>query len=429
MFSALYSILPSSKKYLIRGDHTPKAAASILLAGFVGGFIAISIVSRFVHHHQKSQEVACAHSHHDGEDDHMRSRGTSNASRSRNRRPSSRSVNSNGRPTESTPLVAKPHTRRGSPHAAVFGGDGSGHSRLRKSEARQKKLQQELDRRPSMQQVRDRVMSFVKDTKTNCGTQGPCYGFTGVCGQQCFKQMKPTFSRVNSQLQFVENADDEETPSDCNHKSRSLSPSQIPSHANSTLATRASSTGHLDVSSSDEYEYDEDEYVDEHEHHHHVPDNPYTDISYQTSIAIALHKIPEGFMTYATNHANPDLGFSVFMALFVHNITEGFALALPIYLATQSRMKALLVTLAIGGISQPLGAGVAALWFKIAGSGGMAPGNTAYGIMFAVTAGVMTSVALSFFKEGMDIGHNRESAIYFAFLGMSVMALSKALTA
>lgn len=116
------------------------------------------------------------------------------------------------------------------------------------------------------------------------------------------------------------------------------------------------------------------------------------------------------------------------MALFVHNITEGFALALPIYLASRSRVKALIVTAIIGGAAQPFGAGLAALWFKLAGKEGHAPGTEAYGIMFAITAGVMTNVALMLFKEGMDIGHNRESCIYFAFFGMTVMMLSNALT-
>ena len=153
------------------------------------------------------------------------------------------------------------------------------------------------------------------------------------------------------------------------------------------------------------------------------------DIGLQTSIAIALHKLPEGFITYATNHANPTLGFAVFMALFIHNITEGFAMALPLYLALNSRVKAMLWSSLLGGASQPLGAGLAALWFHVAGEGLMKPGDRVYGGMFAVTSGVMTSVALSLFSESLAMTHNRGLCITFAFAGMGILGLSSALTA
>ncbi|MCJ1469048.1 hypothetical protein MMC07_007680 [Pseudocyphellaria aurata] len=164
-------------------------------------------------------------------------------------------------------------------------------------------------------------------------------------------------------------------------------------------------------------------------HHHHVPTNAFLAIGLQTSIAIALHKLPEGFITFATNHANPQLGFSVFMALFIHNITEGFAMALPLFLALKSRWKAMFWSSLLGGISQPLGAGVAALWFKLAGRNDMAPGDTVYGCMFAITAGVMTSVALQLFAESIGFTHNQPLCIAFVFLGMGILGFSFALTA
>lgn len=177
----------------------------------------------------------------------------------------------------------------------------------------------------------------------------------------------------------------------------------------------------------------EDE-MDEQEaaHHHHVPENAFLNIGLQTSIAIALHKLPEGFITYATNHASPALGFSVFMALFTHNITEGFAMALPLYLALNSRVKAMCWSSILGGVSQPLGAGIAAVWFSIAGrdsDGVGGPGFAVYGCMFAITAGIMTSVALQLFVEGLGMCHRKELCISCAFLGMGLLAMSNALTA
>ncbi|KAI4155782.1 MAG: hypothetical protein LQ341_000142 [Variospora aurantia] len=165
------------------------------------------------------------------------------------------------------------------------------------------------------------------------------------------------------------------------------------------------------------------------QHHHHVPTNAFLAIGLQTSIAIALHKLPEGFITFATNHANPQLGFAVFMALFIHNITEGFAMALPLYLAIGSRWKSMIWSSLLGGASQPFGAGVAALWFKVAGTSDKAPGETIYGCMFAVTGGIMAAVALQLFAESLALNHNRNICMTFAFIGMGILGISFALTA
>lgn len=83
----------------------------------------------------------------------------------------------------------------------------------------------------------------------------------------------------------------------------------------------------------------------------------------------------------------------------------------------------------LGGFSQPLGAGIAALWFALANKGDSAPGETAYGAMFAVTAGIMTSVALQIFSESMTLTHRKGLCMAFAFLGMGILGISSALTA
>ena len=157
----------------------------------------------------------------------------------------------------------------------------------------------------------------------------------------------------------------------------------------------------------------------------------------QTAAAIALHKLPEGFITYATNHANPRLGLAVFLSLFVHNLTEGFALALPLYLALHSRPRALLWSALVGGASQPLGAAVAAAWFRVssvAGSASPGPatrprGGAAYGAMFAVVAGMLASVALQLFNQALLLTHSGGLCMVFAFVGMGIIGASSALTA
>ena len=189
-------------------------------------------------------------------------------------------------------------------------------------------------------------------------------------------------------------------------------------------------------SSHDAHTHDHDHANDlsQTQHHHHVPTNAFLSLGLQTSTAIALHKIPEGFITYATNHANPTLGFSIFLALFVHNITEGFALALPLYLAINSRWKAMLISTVLGGVSQPLGAGVAALWFKVQGRArnGSAEDTgmeTVYGCMFAITSGIMAMVSLQLLGESLDMTNSRRLCFVSAFAGMGILGLCSALTA
>lgn len=104
-------------------------------------------------------------------------------------------------------------------------------------------------------------------------------------------------------------------------------------------------------------------------------------------------------------------------------------MALPLYLAINSRLKAMAISFVLGGLSQPLGAAVAAVWFHFAGKGKWAPSEGVYGGMFAVTAGIMASVALQLFSEALDLTHSRTLCLVGAFAGMAVMGVSSALTA
>jgi zinc transporter, ZIP family len=320
-------------------------------------------------------------------------------------------------------------------------------------------------RRPSMTKVRNRVVSFVKDTKSNCDQFGPCYGYSDPCGQECFKhigsrssitQRMPHFQRTSTTSHphvvypttvFGTVREDEESVS----QTSGVSPSYRTSRAASRDSCAGSSTnGDAQHPPHDPLDHEEMDRAanghghshgndgasrgtsimsaDKESHHHHVPTNAFMAIGLQTVIAIALHKLPEGFITYATNHANPALGLNVFMALFVHNVAEGFAMALPLYMALGSRATAIAWSSVLGGLSQPLGAGLAALWFHFAGrDGGFAVDNVAYACLFAVTAGIMTSVALQLFVESLSLNHNRNLSIAFAFLGMTLLGVSNAL--
>lgn len=44
-------------------------------------------------------------------------------------------------------------------------------------------------------------------------------------------------------------------------------------------------------------------------------------------------------------------------------------------------------------------------------------------------AGIMASVALQLFQESLDLTHNRDLCMAFAFVGMGILGISSALTA
>ncbi|KAG0647739.1 Vacuolar membrane zinc transporter [Hyphodiscus hymeniophilus] len=428
IFSALYSMLPSSKNYLIDAGFIPSTAAWILLGCFMGGFVGIQIVSRFLHHYIPSHVEQCDHTHKESFAAHGHGGHMSRTGSHARGRPTSHSGQfdgaTNSRNSETSPLLSE----NGSSERPKLPSGKNKSKSHRKDRSRSRVA---FERRPSMMEVPARVMSFVKDRKNNCDEGGPCFGYTDPCGQECFKHIghktgtatdsrHPSLIRTHTgNFSFrqpnLSTADEEDEIS-----------STATAYSPSLAATRANTS---EQQMNQGCESDDDDLEGQHTHHHHVPENAFMAIGLQTSIAIALHKLPEGFITYATNHANPSLGLSVFMALFIHNITEGFAMALPLYLALGSRLQAMLWASLLGGISQPLGAGIAALWFKIAGHDGHQPGSGIYGGMFAITAGIMTSVALQLFVEGLSLNHNRNLCVAFAFIGMAMMGTSGALTA
>ena len=108
-------------------------------------------------------------------------------------------------------------------------------------------------------------------------------------------------------------------------------------------------------------------------------------------------------------------------------------MALPLYLAINSRWKAMFWSAILGGASQPLGASIAWLWFRMSGRARdghiEGPSDVVYGVMFAVTAGVMAMVSLQLFGESLDLTHSRRLCFLGAFLGMAILGVSAGITA
>ena len=459
LFSALYSMLPSAKKSLQEGGYSPKEASWILIVCFIGGVVGIQLISRVLHQYVPSHVVDCEHNHEEEgpkEDVEAHSHAPAVVNRSGRSR-------TNSLPGH-TPLGPKTKQPASKSHSHIGTSAGNANGSVAEPENHYEEFSKTTsapDRRPSLQQrLTSGISKLTSRTKANCDCDGPCYGFSDVCGSECFKNVnanggargvaKPagvssrpsmvksgtatTLAPLTENTPLLQHIDEESAHDSVSTRqaSGSVSGDTNASASNptseQTLAPEQNSHSHSHSLHKTRSHETTSSHNPDH-HHHHVPQNAFLSIGLQTSIAIALHKLPEGFITYATNHANPKLGVAVFLALFIHNITEGFAMALPLYLALNSRTKAMATSFVLGGLSQPIGAAVAALWFHVAGNGDWAPSEGVYGGMFAATAGIMASVALQLFSESLDLTHSRGLCMIGAFMGMGILGVSSALTA
>ncbi len=104
-------------------------------------------------------------------------------------------------------------------------------------------------------------------------------------------------------------------------------------------------------------------------------------------IAIIIHNLPEGMITYITSETNIKLGISITIAIAMHNIPEGISIAMPIYYATKNKKKALKLTF-LSGMSEPLGALLAFIFLK------NIINNNIMGALFAIIAGIMSYISI-----------------------------------
>lgn len=137
-----------------------------------------------------------------------------------------------------------------------------------------------------------------------------------------------------------------------------------------------------------------------------------------TALAIGLHNFPEGLATFVSTLADPTLGVSIAVAIAIHNIPEGVAVAMPVYFATGSKLKAFGWSL-ISGIAEPIGGLVGYAIINNLFS------HTVFGVLFGFTGGVMVYIS---FRELLPTARRRDSADRYTtilvFAGFLVMDIS-----
>lgn len=133
-----------------------------------------------------------------------------------------------------------------------------------------------------------------------------------------------------------------------------------------------------------------------------------------TAVALAIHNFPEGLTTFFATTADIKLGLSIVVAIALHNIPEGIAVAVPIYHATGSRLKAFKYCL-FAGLAEPLGGvvGFSLIHFLFP--------NLTIGVMYATIAGIMTYIS---FDTLLPLSRKYDTAHYSitgVVLGMLLM--------
>jgi ZIP family zinc transporter len=136
-----------------------------------------------------------------------------------------------------------------------------------------------------------------------------------------------------------------------------------------------------------------------------------------TALGIGIHNFPEGMATFAGAMHDARLGVAIAVAIAIHNVPEGLAVSVPVYAATKSRGQAFLWSF-LSGVSEPVGAGVAAVvllpFLTPAVMGGM----------MAAVAGIMVAISMDeLIPSARDHG-SEHTPMLGAIAGMMVMAFS-----
>ena len=129
-------------------------------------------------------------------------------------------------------------------------------------------------------------------------------------------------------------------------------------------------------------------------------------------IAIILHNVPEGIVTFISTTRNISLGISLAIAIALHNIPEGISIGIPIYYATKSEKKAIGYTF-LSAMSEPFGAGLTYFF--------LVPfiNNLVLGFLFSFVAGIMIQISM---LELLSVSYQYEtSRIIHIFFVMGVV--------
>lgn len=134
-------------------------------------------------------------------------------------------------------------------------------------------------------------------------------------------------------------------------------------------------------------------------------------------IAIILHNIPEGIITFMVSGVDIRLGISLAIAIGMHNIPEGISIAIPYYYATHKNLKTFFMVF-LAGFSEILGAMLCYCFFK------NIINDLIIGVFLSLTSGIMIYISINELIPKSLSYQNKKILVLGFFLGFIVMLLS-----
>ena len=141
-----------------------------------------------------------------------------------------------------------------------------------------------------------------------------------------------------------------------------------------------------------------------------------------SALAIAIHNFPEGIATFIGALNDPQMGGGITFAIAIHNIPEGIAVAIPIYYATKSKGKALLLA-TLSGMSELVGALLCLAVTAVCGVE-LTGGGPAFPLILAAVAGIMIYISLDELLPTAEKYGKHHIAIAGVVAGMAIMGVS-----
>jgi len=141
-----------------------------------------------------------------------------------------------------------------------------------------------------------------------------------------------------------------------------------------------------------------------------------------SALAIAIHNFPEGIATFIGALNDPQMGGGITFAIAIHNIPEGIAVAIPIYYATRSKGKALLLA-TLSGMSELVGALLCLAVTSLFGVE-LTSGGAVFPLILAAVAGIMIYISLDELLPTAEKYGKHHIAITGVIAGMAIMGIS-----
>ena len=159
------------------------------------------------------------------------------------------------------------------------------------------------------------------------------------------------------------------------------------------------------------------DYIGQHDHPKEGEGGGLGRVGLLVALGVGIHNFPEGMATFAGTLKDVRVGVAIAIAIAIHNIPEGIAVSAPIFAATGSRRKAFLWSF-LSGVSEPVGAGLAALVLMPV----LTPG--VLGVVQAAVAGIMVAISLDELVPAAKSFGDEHTPIVGVITGMAVMAFS-----